>query len=327
MPEIRENLLTGELIVVAPERARRPEAFTQPKLAVKPVKCAFCRGNEELTPPEVYALRKDYQPNSPNWQVRVVPNKYPALTTAVKPVLSPEGFKAVSAYGYHEVVIHSPEHYVHFSELPEKQVLQVLQVYQERLKVISQDEKIKSALIIVNEGRFAGASLEHSHSQLFALTFVLPRLHTELNRLKQFKAEKGCLYCWLIKNERKLGTRVIAQNKKFIALCPYASRFPYEVWILPLQHQPDFRQEQNLTDLASSLSNILQLISKFLNQPPLNLYLQTQPFANQQNYHWHLEIIPKLTYLAGFELGSNMYINTVLPEVAAANYRSWEIKP
>jgi UDPglucose--hexose-1-phosphate uridylyltransferase len=323
VPEIRENIVSGELVIFAPERARRPEAFGQPRLTVKPQTCAFCEGNESLTPPETAAVRENGQPNNPGWQVRVVPNKYPALTPTAKQAFKENEFQVLPAYGYHEVIIHSPKHYLHFSELPLSQVAKVLAVYQQRLQVVSKDIKVKSGLIIVNEGRLAGASIEHSHAQLFALPFVSPRLKLELNRLNLFQEEKGCLYCWLIKKEQKLAKRVVAKNKHFIALCPYASRFPYEVWLLPLKHEADFRQAENLPDLASSLMEILQLISKFLNQPPLNLYLQTKPFASQEEYHWHWEILPKLTYLAGFELGSNTYINTVLPELAAANYKSW----
>lgn len=323
MPEIRENIFTGELVIVAPERARRPEAFGKPKVVIKPEKCAFCEGNESLTPPEVYALRTNSQADTPGWQVRVVPNKYPALTTRAKNVLIEDSYVAMPAYGYHEVIIHSPEHYLHVADLPPRQLVKVLHVYQQRLQHVSEDKKIKSSLIIINEGRLAGASIEHSHSQLFSLSFVSPRLSREMSRMEQFKLEKGCLYCWLIKNEQELNKRVVFQNENFIALCPYASRFPYEVWLLPLHHQADFREEKNLSSLAASLKKILQLMGKFLNQPPLNFYLQTQPFSNQQEYHWHLEIMPKLTYLAGFELGSNTYINTVLPELAAANFKSW----
>lgn len=323
MPEIRENIVNGELVIFAPERARRPEAFGQPKLPVKPKVCAFCEGNESLTPPETAAVRENSQPNRPGWQVRVVPNKFPALTTAIKQPATEREYLALPAYGYHEVIIHSPKHYLHISEIPVDHLTKVLEVYRQRLIEVSKDKNVKSGLIIINEHRLAGASIEHSHAQLFALPFVSPRLKLELDRLKLFQAEKGCLYCWLIKNEQKLAKRVIAQNKNFIAFCPYASRFPYEVWLLPLKHQADFRQAENLSDLASSLAEILQLISKFLSKPPLNLYLQTQPFNGKKEYHWHWEILPKLTYLAGFELGSNIYINTVLPELAAANYRSW----
>lgn len=329
MAELRQNIITGEWVVVAAERAMRPEYFSrEPKpldeLAVP--KCPFCPGHENQTPPEVYALRPGGgRPDGPGWQVRVVPNKFPAFSPVASLAPAESTFyRAMPAIGRHEVIIHSPDHTKSPALMSAEEIARVLMVYQSRLRDLAREPGLKSAVVIVNHGRDAGASIEHPHSQLFALPLVAPLIGRELDRFADHQQATGrCVMCDLLRHEKEDGERVVAENDDFIAFCPYASRAPFEINIAPQAHQGDFSlAEPNLVKSAAELmKTVLGRLRGLLGDPPYNMYLHTLPFGSSGKYHWHFAVLPKVSTLAGFEFSSGIIINITEPEAAAGFLR------
>lgn len=304
---------------MAPNRADRPQQHAEPEAAPEnPADCPFCEGAEHETPGEVLAVRNDDSPrDAPGWQVRVVPNKYPALIDA------PQG----STGGLHEVIIESPRHETRMSRLPVPQWMAVLAVYRQRLAAVRQAGRYPYAQIFKNAGLAAGATLEHVHSQLLALPVVPPQVQRELDAAQAHWASSGrCIYCELIERELVAGERVIQATNDWIALAPYASRVPYESWILPRWHGADFDllADRELPALAATLRDVTTLLERSLRPPAYNWLIHTSPFdtSASDHYHWHIEILPRVTHLAGFEWASGCYLNVVTPEQAAATLRA-----
>ncbi len=330
MPQLRQDLITGKWVIIATERARRPHSFSETKrITPKKTKiCPFCYGNEYMTPPEVLAFRDNGKPNSSGWKVRVVPNKFPALIHEGKPELIKNGiYSTMSGVGAHEVIIHSPHHDLLLPLMNEEQVELVLKAYLIRYKELSKDLNLRFIHIIVNHGKEAGASLDHPHSQLFGLPIVPDFVMDELDGSKKYYNKfKKCVYCEIIKNEIRDGGRVIEETDEFIAFEPFASKLPFETWIIPKKHMEHFSDmsENELRDCSKVLRNTMKKIYDGINDPPLNYWLHSAPLHNQyKNYHWHFEIIPKLTTTGGFELGTGTIINTALPEECAKYLRKF----
>lgn len=330
MPQLRQDIITNNWVIIATERARRPNSFSETKrITPKKTKiCPFCYGNEYMTPPEVLAFRDSGKPNSSGWKVRVVPNKFPALIYEGKPELIKNGiYSTMNGVGAHEVIIHSPNHDLLLPLMNEEQVELVLKAYLIRYKELSKDSNLRFIHIIVNHGKEAGASIDHPHSQLFGLPIVPNFVMDEINGSKKyFNKFKKCVYCEIIKNEIKNGERVIEETDKFIAFEPFASKLPFETWIIPKKHMEHFSDmsESELQDCSKVLRNTMKKIYNGINDPPLNYWIHSAPLHNQyKNYHWHFEIIPKLTTTGGFELGTGTIINTALPEECAKYLRNF----
>ena len=334
MSELRWDPLRFRWVIIATERGRRPGDFEIPKEEKKLKVCPFCYGQEEKTPKEVFAVRRDGSlPNTPGWKVRVVPNRFPALRSDAE--LTREGiglFDRVEGVGAHEVVIETPHHEKSLGDLDPEDIALVLLAYRERIRALQQDPRIRYILVFKNHRAEAGASLSHSHSQIIA-TPVMPFIvRQELMAAKEhFGRKERCIFCDIIKNEQLLGHRVIADREHFFIWAPYASCFPFETWLFPKKHRHDFAllDDNELLELAYAMKTMLAGIKYALNDPPYNFVLHTSPVTSERpgkpgywgtieyDFHWHIELIPRLTHIAGFEWGSGFYINPTPPEMAA----------
>jgi UDPglucose--hexose-1-phosphate uridylyltransferase len=328
MPQLRQDRTTKEWVIIATERSKRPHELkrVEPFIEKPPYKgnCPFCPGNEHLTPHETLAYRNSGPTDSKGWWVRVVPNKFPAL--------SPEGslerkeekgfFRMMDGVGIHEVVIGSPIHNQLFPLMEDKQVEEVLLAYRERYLAIREDPRIKLIIIFKNHGEAAGTSLEHTHSQIVGTAVVPSNIRKKLEEAARYYDDHGCcVYCDLIEEELSFGKRIVEDTEKFVVLQPFASRLPFETWILPKEHQASFgliSMEDSKTFAKVLKATLLKLYSK-LNDPPYNYVIHTAPIKDEQEdyYHWHLQIVPRLTTPAGFEMGSGIFINVSFPEETA----------
>lgn len=333
-PEWRSDPLTGRWVIVARDRASRPRAFVvEPRDVAADVRCPFCAGNEAETPSEVLTIPETL-PGSPAWDVRVVPNKYPALRVPdsgdhAAQLAAVNGHGQVwPGTGIHELVIESPAHTISTSELTPQQLALVLEIYARRLKTHAASG-LSYAQVFKNVGRAAGASLAHSHSQILGLTRIPPGVAHELDLAAAYAALHGeCGYCQWARHEAQNGERRVAENEHFVAFCPYVSRFPFETWILPRSHAGRYEQtpQSHFSALADLLSQTVIRLEKALGFPAYNYLIHTAPFDTRDavHYHWHMELFPRLTVLAGFEFGTGSYINPVSPEQAARLLRSAE---
>lgn len=324
MPELRQDPVSHRWVIIATERARRPSDFKPPREEKKNnANCPFCPGYEKETPPEVLAFRDaGTAPDTPGWQVRVVPNKFAALGGPGGVAAESKGlYRTMAGVGAHEVIIEGPDHNTFFADLTPEHAVQVLKAWRQRYLQLERDERLQYIQLFKNHGRTAGASLEHPHSQLIATPLVPAAVSQEMARVKTYMQEKeSCLFCDLIETELKTGARVVAFNKDFLAFCPFASRFPMEMWIMPRRHQAGFSacEDEQLEQLAAILQDTLSRLEKAANDPPFNLVLHTAPLHQENTfYHWHFELLPRLTIVAGFEWGTDMYINPTPPEIAA----------
>jgi len=325
MSQLRRDPITGRWIIVNYEKVMKPGDFsfesTKKNNNVKA--CPFCPGNESLTPPEIIAHRKKGAANSPGWTIRVVPNKYPALEAEGK--LDKRGygvFDRIAGIGAHEVIVDIPEHMLDIADIKDNQAEEVIWSYISRSTDLRKDHRFKYILIFRNYGKSAGASLEHPHSQLIALPIVPKRVNEELqSSLDYFHYRDRCVFCDILNQELTDKDRIVEENKYFVSFCPFVSRFPYEVWIMPKKHESHFVSiaKEEVRPLGTILRNSMKKINKLLNNPPYNYIIHTSPINGHEKeyYHWHIEIMPKLINVAGFEWGSGFYANPVAPEEAA----------
>ncbi len=330
MPELRKDPISSRWVIISVERGKRPSDFGMRIPARKGGFCAFCEGNEYTTPPEILAFRPDKsKPNTPGWTLRVVSNKFPALSIEGQLNRQGEGmFDKMNGVGAHEVIVECPDHDLTLSTMPLKSVEDVLWAFHYRITDLKKDDRFRYVLVFKNEGYDAGSSLEHTHSQLIALPIVPHLVSEEIEHAREYYGYKErCLFCDIIRQESAAGTRVISENDDFIVLAPFAPRSPFETTILPKKHASSFLPDGNFGLLAGILQRTLKQIDKVLNLPPYNMMIHTSPFKDENNeyYHWHIEIIPKLTKIAGFEWGSGFYINPTPPEEAARFMREAEI--
>ena len=326
MPELRKDPVTGRWVIISTDRARRPSDFSRERAIIKGEGfCPFCPGNESKTPPEILAYRpgEDGRPNTAGWNLRVIPNKFPALGIEGDLDRRADGmFDKMNGIGAHEVVIETPNHMETLATMPVKRVEDIFWAFRDRILDLKRDRRFKYILVFKNHGEAAGASLEHPHSQLIALPILPKQVVEELEGAKRYFANKErCIFCDIIRQEMDSGVRVAAENPDFVTLSPYAPRFPFETWILPKHHEAAFENSSSriYENLARMLRSILSKADQVLDHPAYNLVLHTSPVQEDANeyYHWHLEIIPKLTKTAGFEWGTGFYINPTPPEEAA----------
>jgi UDPglucose--hexose-1-phosphate uridylyltransferase len=328
MPELRKDPVVGRWVIISTERSRRPghfalEAAPNGNRAASP----FAEGREDMTPPEVYAERANGSArDTPGWSVRVVPNKFPALEIEGSLDRRGEGlYDKMNGVGAHEVVIETPDSERQLADLPVEQIQRVLVAWRERMRDLRKDTRLRYALVFKNHGAGAGATLEHSHSQIIA-TPIIPRMvQEELDGSRRyFELKERPVFSDIIDQEtgEGQGRRVVVRSPRFIALAPFAPRFPFETWILPTARRAAYHMiddDGELLELAGILKDTLGRLNAALDSPPYNLILHTAPLAEPDlpYYHWHLEIMPKLTRVAGFEIGSGFYINPTPPEDAA----------
>lgn len=336
MSELRQDPIQKRWVIISADRGRRPRDYhLSPEMPLrKEGFCPFCPGNEEKTPPEIYAIREESLPaNGPGWDVRVIPNKFPALQ--IEGDLEKRGvglYDRMRGIGAHEVIIETPHHELSIAEMPLERVRRLLDVYRDRWLDLSQDGRFKYILIFKNHGEAAGASLLHPHSQLIATPVTPKTVALELESARaHFQLKNRCLFCDLLDYELERQERVIVTNDHFVAYAPYASRFPFETVIAPRQHTCNFAESEprEMQDFAAILKDVLTRLKLGLKDPPYNFVLHTVPNTNAQprrsqywdtirwDFHWHLEIMPRLTRMAGFEWGTGFYINPTAPEDAA----------
>lgn len=332
MNELRRDPITGRWIIVSLNKIAQTSDFITEQHKKTKDSCPFCEGNESLTPPEIIAHRKSGAENGPNWSVRVVPNKFPALR--VEGELEREGigvFDMMSGVGAHEVIVDTPDHFRDMADLNLAETEEVVWTYLARSVDLRRDKRFKYILIFKNYGKSAGASLEHPHSQLIALPIVPKRVHEEIDgAAKYYEYKERCVFCDIVRGELTEKDRIIYNDERFIAFCPYVSRFAYEVWILPKKHMSDFTdiERDDVPCFAKALRNSLAMIKGLLNDPSYNFIIHTSPINghDREDYHWHVEIMPKLSKVAGFEWGSGFYINPVPSEMAAKNLLSIKVE-
>ncbi len=336
MPELRKDPLIGRWVIVSTERGKRPSEFTPtPIEQTDHSKDPFAEGNEHLTPAEIFAFRNPHsKPNGPGWQVRVVPNKFPALR--IEGDLGKEGhgmYDQMNGVGAHEVIIETPNPELQLEQQPIEGVARVLETYKMRMSDLLRDTRFRYTLIFKNFGRQAGATLPHPHSQLIATPVTPKRVKEKLiGAMQYFNYKDRSIFEDMLRQELKEGSRIVYENTGFVAFCPFASRFPFEVTILPRRQAAYFYDihPDEILQLADVMKVTLMKLSKALNQPQYNYIIHTAPVRYphhgywatiDQDYRWHIEILPRLTLIAGFEVGTGFYINPTPPEEAAKYLR------
>jgi len=341
MPELRKDPIIGRWVIIATERAGRPDQFTtRPHEGPPENDCPFCAGRESQTSPEIYAVRPANTPaNTPGWEVRVVPSIAPFLRIEGELERRGKGlYDIMNGIGAHEIVIESNKHVVNMADLSEEQIARVIAVYIERMRDLEKDTRFKYVLVFKNQGWSAGGGrVKHSRSQLIATPVNPKRVKEELVGARHYyEYHDRCIFCDLIKQELEVGDRLILDSDGFIAVAPFAARFPFEVWILPKKHSCDFTSMDAgmRLSLSSMMKKVLSKLEKGLNDPPYNYILHTAPFRRAKagywksidyDYHWHIEIMPRLTRVAGFEWGTGFYICPLSPESAAKFLREVEV--
>ncbi len=329
MSELRRDPVIGRWNIIGTSEPSGPDAFEVEPRTLSGAKCPFCYGSEAITPPEIYVVRPaGSTPNSVGWQLRVISNKFPALK--IEGDLNRRGigvFDLCNGVGAHEVIIETPDHQRQTSDLSLEELGAVITAFKVRSLDLRGDQRLKYTLIFKNFGLSAGASLEHTHSQLIALPIVPKRVQEELKGAERyFEFRERCPYCDMISQELQEDERLICENRSFVAICPYMSSFPFEMWILPKEHRADFAQisPEAIGDFSRILKETLVRLRVALSNPSYNFIIHTAPIEprEREEYHWHLELIPKLTKVAGFEWGTGFYINPTPPELAAKFLRN-----
>jgi UDPglucose--hexose-1-phosphate uridylyltransferase len=336
MPELRQDPATKQWVIIARERAKRPHDFMKqsapPPLPAYKEDCPFCPGNESLTPPETMAYRRGGLANGPGWWVRAVPNKYSALVPDGSISRKEEEglFRKMDGVGQHEVIIESPLHNQCIALMEDKQVEEILLAYRERYLTLREDPRFKLIIIFKNHGRAAGTSLEHPHSQLVATPIVPLTIRQRFEKAaSHFDDDGTCVYCDILREGLRVPTRMIMETDRFVTFHPFASRAPFETWILPKEHHASFGSISmgDAKEFAWVLKTTLFKLYRGLNNPDYNYIIHTAPTKDEHEeyFHWHLQILPRLVTPAGFELGTGIFINAALPEETAEFIRNLSV--
>jgi len=332
LPELRKDPITGRWVIISTERGKRPTSFSSVPKRSDARLCPFCPGHEENTPREILAYRQpNTEPNKPGWRLRVMPNKYPALKIEGALNREPHGiYDKMNGIGAHEVIVETADHAKDMVQMTDEEVRDVFWAYRERMMDLERDRRFQYILIFKNHGEAAGASLEHSHSQLIATPIIPKRVFEEIKGAKRyFEFKERCIFCDIVRQELTDKERIVNDYDAFIAIEPFAARFPFETWLIPKTHQSSYLElsDAEVMILARSVKDVLARLKIALNDPAFNFMLHTRPVSREYHeyYHWHIEIIPKLTKVAGFEWGAGFYINPTTPEESAAYLRSLEL--
>ncbi|TRZ49496.1 galactose-1-phosphate uridylyltransferase [bacterium] len=329
MSELRRDPIGGRWVIVDTDHPKKPEDFEYEPNVQKGGTCPFCYGNESMTPPEIEAIRDaGTSPNTPGWQVRVVPNKFPALQ--IEGQLDRRGvgiYDMSSGVGAHEVLIETPYHHKDIPDLLNSEVENFLSMYCRRALDLVKDKRFKYIMIFKNFGAAAGASLEHPHTQIVALPMVPKNAAEEIRGAHNyFEYRERCIFCDIIRQERQEKERIIVENDYFLSFCPFVSRFPFEIWIIPRKHNALFCHipQEEIPPLAVILKETIAKVKAVFPNLSYNFILHSSPINGDggiEGYHWHIEFMPKLTRVAGFEWGSGFYLVSTPPELAAKYLR------
>ena len=329
MPEIRKDPVFGRWVIIASERGLRPNEFRGEVTPENPYNCPFCPGHEGETPPSIYTLYAEHgegakaQRKEDDWRLRVVLNKYPALVAQGRGGSAADGmYDRMDGIGSHEVVIETPLHNRQLEDMSVSEISDIFKTFIFRVNEMKKDPGIKYVMIFKNFGRNAGASLAHPHSQIVAMPMAPIRVVQEIDGAEAYHAENGdCVFCDILRQETEQKKRVVGENADFLAITPYASRFSFETWMVPKRHESHFeRMDLELTaNLAGIVKSAINKLHVTMENLSYNLIVHTMPVQDPsvEHYHWHIEIMPKLSMVAGFEWGTGFYINTVPPEDAA----------
>jgi len=334
MSELRQDPTTKAWVILAPERAKRPQQGPRKKRANElpswDASCPFCPGNESQTPEEVFRLPALDQDSA--LEIRVVPNRFAALTPGGDIARREDGrfFRRMQGIGVHEIIVETPSHNTPIALMSYEQIEKVLITYQKRYNALKVNRQLRFITIFKNYGWAAGTSLAHPHSQLVATPIIAPYYHRKFDVAHEYYSDLGrCLYCDLLAEELEKGERIIAETKQFAVFHPYASRVPYETWIVPKEHYSSFGlfPATHLAELAMVLKDSLLCLYQELDDPAFNLMVDSTTTEDEEDpyYHWHIRIVPRITTIAGFEIGSGIYISTALPEQTASHIRKCTI--
>jgi len=334
MPEIRQNIISRQWVIIASERARRPDQFKQEgsvrvELPSYVPTCPFCPKNEKMTPLETYRTPPG-DPMSSNWRVRAVPNKFAALSAEGELVRMNVGLKrTISGVGQHEVIVESPDHSTTLARMDDAEVEQAIAAYLQRAQSVLDDSRVEHVTLFKNHGPAAGTSLEHPHAQLIGTPVIPHEVRDRLETALGFYDDTGrCIFCATLEEEREEGIRIVEENEHFTAFIPFAALSPFHLWIYPRRHSASFlgMSDEEIPSLARILRRTLRRLYDGLSDPDYNLIIRTAPKESEQvrYYHWYLSIVPRLTKTAGFEMGSGMFINTASPEESAQFLRGVE---
>ncbi|MSP63139.1 MAG: galactose-1-phosphate uridylyltransferase [Myxococcales bacterium] len=331
MPELRKDPIVGRWVIIATERAKRPHDYhpESDRSIESGGVCPFCPGEEHRTPKDILV----YAGAGPgrDWAVRVFPNRYPALK--IEGGLDREGdgvYDRMNGVGAHEVVVETPDHQKQLADLTDEEIARVLAAWRDRILDLERDRRLRYVMVFKNHRAAAGASVLHSHSQLIALPTVPKNVADEMKgSLEYYQFKERCVFCDIVAQEQRDRRRVVHENGAFLVVEPYAPKFPFETWILPKHHRSAYEDcpPADYLALAGALGVSLRKLRRALDDPPYNFILHTSPFQDRHipYYHWHIEIMPTLSPVAGFEWGSGFYINPTPPEEAAAFLRELDV--
>jgi len=326
MSVIRQDPTTKAWVIIAPGRAMRPHDFQQVRephvFAPRDESCPFCPGNEAHTPQEVLRLPER---QGTGWAVRVIPNKFAVLASQGEPRHRAEGplFREMDGVGYHEVIVETPIHNRTPAQMDDAEMEQVLRAYQARYRALQQDPRVRYIILFKNHGERAGTSLVHPHTQLVAMPIAPLQIRRKYEvAISHYDDTGRCLYRDLVEAEVAAQVRIVEETEHFVVFHPFASRVPFETWIVPKHYQPSFGQvsSEELSALAQVSRKTLLGLDNALGKPDFNYVLHSAPTEDETKpyYLWHIQILPRVTTIAGFELGSGISISTVMPEQSAA---------
>ncbi len=333
MSTLRKDPISGGWVIMAREHIPRPPQLRpvdQEDTTGAGAGCPFCEGNEKLTPPEIWGQRENgSSSNGPGWSLRVIPNKYALLRIEGEVTRTGEGiYDIVNGIGAHEVVIETPEHAGRMAHYDQGRMETVVRTWRDRTNDLYRDLRFRYVQVFRNYGLLAGSRIHHPHSQVMALPIVPRWISDEMRTTREYyEYKERCLFCDVLNQELHGGERVVFANEAFVAIEPFAARFPFETWILPRRHSHEFQQlaDGEIPLLATTLHRVLAGLEQALQNPPFNLVIHSSPQVRASDnaqvgarqYHWHIEIIPRLTQVAGFEWGTGFHVNPTLPEEAA----------
>lgn len=328
--QLRQDIVTGDWVVIATGRAKRPEDFSKAEYSTHKIAsdtdiddCLFCDPIKSEQEKDVLI----YSKSDGEWTLRVFPNKYPAFSRGKVPKSLEEGpYFAMTGTGYHEVIT-TRDHFKHIADLEVIEVAEIIDAFQDRYLDLMRKKSVNYITIFHNFGKEAGASIAHPHSQLMAIPVISPYVKQELDGAElYFKSLRKCVYCEMVEYEGNNRKRIVSENDNFIAFCPFASRSAFEIWIMPKKHNPYFERitDEDKIQLAQVLKDSLRAIKGTINNPPYNFYIHTSPCDGKdyRRYHWHIEILPHTSTWAGFELETGIEISMIQPEEAAEALRN-----
>lgn len=333
MTEFRRDPIIGQWVLVHTQDSWGPQQYEKDDNTKKKFDtCQFCPGKERFTPGEIEAVRHNGSPaNSSDWLVRVIPNKFPVLRIEGNIDFHKEGlFSHSNGVGAHEVLIETRDHYKSLADMPAEELQWVIDKYQSRVVDLTKDKRFKYVVVFKNYGESAGTSVEHPHSQIVALPMIPKYVLAELDGTQEYYDEyKRCAFCDMIQEELEEKERVVTENDDFVVFCPFVPRYPFECWIFPKRHNSSFSSisQQEKHSLAEILGQTLKRIKVCLNDPSYNFYIHISPinYEGSESYHWHIEIVPRLTQFSGFEWGTGFFVVRTAPEKAAQYLRETNI--